>query len=53
MEMNEIKKQIETVRAHLTIAKLHGNEDRIKQFSDELEVLTNTTIVTELNEIWR
>ena len=46
------QQQIETVRAHLTIAKLHGNENRIKQFSDELEVLTNQAIVIEIDNIW-
>ena len=50
--MNELKTRIETVKAHLVIAKLHNNEDRVKQFSDELEVLTNTAIVTELDNIW-
>lgn len=50
--MNELKATIETVKAHLMIAKLHNNENRIKQFSDELEVLTNTAIVTELDNIW-
>lgn len=51
-KMNELKATIETVKAHLMIAKLHNNENRIKQFSDELEVLTNTAIVTELDNIW-
>ena len=51
-KMNELKTRIETVKAHLVIAKLHNNEDRVKQFSDELEVLTNTAIVTELDNIW-
>jgi hypothetical protein len=50
--MTEIKARIETVKAHLMIAKLHNNENRIKQFSDELEALTNTAIVTEIDNIW-
>ena len=52
MTNQEINQRIETVKAHLVIAKLHNNVDRIKQFSDELEVLTNPVIVEELNAIW-
>tara|TARA_R110001632_G_scaffold224340_1_gene356647 strand:- start:477 stop:665 length:189 start_codon:yes stop_codon:yes gene_type:complete len=51
-KMKELQKRIETVKAHLMIAKLHNNEARIAQFKDELEVLTNTTIITELDNIW-
>ena len=51
-KMTELKARIETVKAHLMIAKLHNNEARIAQFTDELEVLTNTTIITELDNIW-
>ena len=50
--MKELQTRIETVKAHLIIAKLHNNEARIAQFEDELEVLTNTTIITELDNIW-
>jgi len=50
--MTEIKDRIETVKAHLMIAKLHKNRVRIAQFEDELEVLTNTTIITELDNVW-
>lgn len=52
MTNQEINQRIETVKAHLVIAKLHNNVDRIKQFSDELEVLTNPVIVEELDAIW-
>ena len=52
MTNQEINQRIETVKAHLVIAKLHNNVDRIKQFSDELEVLTNPVIVEELDSIW-
>ena len=56
-ELNNMKKKkttqrIETVKAHLVIAKLHNNVDRIKQFSDELEALTNPVIVEEIDDIW-
>ena len=51
-QMKELKQTIETVKAHLMIARLHNNERRIAQFEDELEVLTNTTIITELDNIW-
>jgi len=51
-QMKELKQTIETVKAHLMIARLHNNEKRIAQFEDELEVLTNTTIITELDNIW-
>jgi len=51
-EMTEIKARIETTKAHLMVAKLHNNKARIAQFEDELEILTNTTIITELDNIW-
>ena len=50
--MTELKQRIETVKAHLMVARLHNNAARIKQFEDELECLTNTTIITELDNIW-
>ncbi len=51
-KMTEIKARIETTKVHLIIAKLHNNEARIAQLEDELEILTNTTIITELDNIW-
>ncbi len=52
MTNQEINQRIETVKAHLVVAKLHNNEDRIKQFSWELKALTNPVIVEELDSIW-
>jgi len=60
--MNKLQKRIEQVKAFLTIAKLHlanGIEygdrdihDHIAGLEMELSVLTNTTIQTELDNIW-
>ena len=60
--MNKLQKRIEQVKAFLTIAKLHlanGIEygdrdinDHIAGLEMELSVLTNTTIMTEINNIW-
>jgi len=52
MKKKKTTQRIETVKAHLVIAKLHNNVDRIKQFSDELEALTNPVIVEEIDDIW-
>ena len=46
------QQQIETARVHLAVAKLHGDEDRVQQFTWELEALTNDAIVTEIDNIW-
>ena len=51
-EMTELKTRIETAKVHLIVARLHNNKVRIAQLEDELEVLTNTTIITELDNVW-
>ena len=61
-QMNKLEKRIEQVKAFLTIAKLHlanGIEyadtdinDHIAGLEMELSGLTNTTIITELDNIW-
>tara|TARA_R110002153_G_scaffold242573_1_gene397797 strand:- start:197 stop:385 length:189 start_codon:yes stop_codon:yes gene_type:complete len=51
-KMTELKARIETTKVHLIVARLHNNGARIAQLEDELEVLTNTTIITELDNIW-
>jgi hypothetical protein len=61
-KMKKLQKRIEQVKAFLTISKLHlanGIEYRDKNINDhiaglemELSVLTNTTIITELDNIW-
>jgi len=60
--MDRLEKRIERVKALLTISKLHlanGIEYRDTDINDhiaglemELNLLTNTTLITEIKNIW-